>query len=154
MLLGSRVSWENYFCDSLLAVDPTYPAQSPVRVRNGQKNKKHGGRYTLPGFSLSAPFALSKALSDLTFTILSSSQTLQQPSKSTRRSRVPALLVFLRSMVTLLASSLKLNRRFPGPSESQKSGQTRLSPSCPTCLGLAVTQRLTASPEIRPFVTS
>ena len=57
-------------------------------------------------------------------------------------------------MVTLLASSLKLNRRFPGPSESQKSGQTRLSPSCPTCLGLAVTQRLTASPEIRPFVTS
>ena len=57
-------------------------------------------------------------------------------------------------MVTLLASSLKLNRRFPGPSESQKSGQTRLSPSCPTCLGLAVTQRLTASREIRPFVTS
>ena len=40
---------------------------------------------------------------------------------------------------------------FQGQAESQISGRTSPSPSCPTCLGLAFTQWLAASPSVAVF---
>ena len=53
-----------------------------------------------------------------------------------------------RSIVSLIAGT---DSRFPRTAESQISGRTSPSPSCPTCLGLAFTQWLAASPSVAVF---